>query len=240
MYIHFVIHEAFEAPGAYLEWARLRKHRIGFSKVYQLEPLPDKPDEIDMLVVMGGPQSPATTIQECPHFDAKAEIKLIQQCTQLGKIVIGVCLGAQLIGEAFGAKHERSPEKEIGVFPITLTDDGLSDDKINHFGKTLPVGHWHGDMPGLPAESKIIAVSDGCPRQIVAYADLVYGLQCHMEFNSEVIELLIESEQDIIELSETHTFIQHPDEIREYDFKEMNEKLFGFLDRISEEYEKTM
>lgn len=239
MKIHFIQHEAFEAPGAFVEWARSGKHQINFSKVYQFEPLPDKTDGIDMLIVMGGPQSPATTTQECSYFDAESEIQLIQQCAKLGKIVIGVCLGAQLIGEAFGGVHERSPEKEIGIFPITLTDEGLCDHKINHFGSTLQVGHWHGDMPGVTAESKVVAVSEGCPRQIVKYSNLVYGFQCHMEFNSSVIEQLIESTEDIIELSQTHTYIHHPDKIRGYEFREMNEKLFEFLDKITTEYKLT-
>ncbi len=51
---------------------------------------------------------------------------------------------------------------------------------FSHFGKTLEVGHWHNDMPGLTPEAKIIAYSEGCPRQIVAYSDRVFGFQCHM------------------------------------------------------------
>ena len=34
-----------------------------------------------------------------------------------------------------------------------------------------------------------MASSEGCPRQIVKYSDRVYGFQCHMEFDAEVIEL---------------------------------------------------
>lgn len=50
-------------------------------------------------------------------------------------------------------------------------------------------------MPGLTPEAKIIAYSEGCPRQIIEYSKLVYGFQCHMEFNREVIELLIASSE---------------------------------------------
>ena len=236
MNIHFVQHEVFEAPGAYWKWAKVRKHNITFSRIYEDQPLPDTTGNIDLLIVMGGPQSPDTTKKECPYFDAQAEKLLIQKLVNAGKAVVGVCLGAQLIGEALGAAYDHSPEKEIGVFPIQLTADGWNDKKINHFGTPLAVGHWHNDMPGLTPQSKVLATSTGCPRQIVAYSDLVYGFQCHMEFTPEVVELLIAGEADFPTNNTTYKYVQQPDEIRDHDFSEMNEKLFQFLDKLVTEY----
>lgn len=233
MNIHFIQHEIFEAPGAYLDWAEERSHTVTFSKVYENQPLPNTAENIDLLIVMGGPQSPDTSKEECSHFDAAVEIALIQKAINAGKAVVGVCLGSQLIGEALGAKFEHSPEKEIGVFPIQLTKDGLKDEKISHFGSVLPVGHWHNDMPGLTPESKILATSIGCPCQIVRYTSLVYGFQCHMELNPEVIELLIAEEEDFLINNTTHKFVQKPDEIRSFDYAEMNKKLFHFLDKLA-------
>lgn len=235
MNIHFVQHEIFEAPGAYLEWAKQRNHTVTFSKVYENEPLPETTNNIDLLIMMGGPQSPDTTKEECPHFDAQAEMGLIRKAVNNGKAVIGVCLGSQLIGNALGASYEHSPEKEIGVFPIQLTEEGLKDEKVNHFGSTLPVGHWHNDMPGLTLQSKVLATSAGCPRQIVAYGNLVYGFQCHMEFTPEVVELLIAEEIDFLTKNTTHKYVQKPDEIRSYYYTEMNNKLFLFLDKMASE-----
>lgn len=236
MKVHFIQHEVFEAPAAYLRWAKERNHATSFSKVFENQPLPENGDNIDLLIVMGGPQCPGTTQKECSYFNAKAEIGLIQKCVRAGKAVVGVCLGAQLIGEAFGAEFEHSPQKEIGIFPIHLTSDGLKDDKINHFGTTLSVGHWHSDMPGLAADSCVLATSTGCPRQIVAYSDLVYGFQCHMEFDPEVVELLIAEEENFLTHNTQHKFVQKPDEIRHYDYTGMNEKLFHFLDKLEAEY----
>ncbi|MGJ1196400.1 glutamine amidotransferase-related protein [Sphingobacterium spiritivorum] len=236
MHIHFVQHEHFEAPGAYLLWAMERQYTVSFSKLYDGDLLPDNVDYIDMLIVMGGPQSPDTTIRECPHFDAESEILLIQQCAAHGKAVVGVCLGAQLIGEAMGGEYAHSPEKEIGVFPMMLTPEGLQDEKIAHFGTPLTVGHWHNDMPGITTESKILAGSEGCPRQIIAYADLLYGFQCHMELTPEVVELLIAADEELLTCNHTHRFLQKPEEIRSYDFTEMNGKLYGFLDKLMMEY----
>lgn len=232
MRIHIIQHEVFESPGAILTWAEKKGYDVTFSRVYEYEPLPDSVDGIDLLIVMGGPQSPDTTPEESPHFNAEAEIAFLQKCMQAKTAVLGVCLGAQLIGNALGAGYEHSPEKEIGVWPIQLTDEGFQDEKLKHFGLSLRVGHWHGDMPGITAESQILAASEGCPRQIIAYSNIVYGFQCHLELTPEVVELLIANDEEILLNNTKHRFIQKPDEIRTYDYTEMNEVLFRFLDKL--------
>lgn len=238
MHIHFVVHEAFEAPGAFETWAETRGHSVGYSRVYLGDTLPKASAGIDLLIVLGGPQSPATTIAECPHFDAVAEKALIAQCVKDGKAVVGVCLGSQLIGEALGAKFDHSPEKEIGKFPIWMTEAGLNNPKFKDFGSNLEVGHWHNDMPGLTPAAKVLAYSEGCPRQIVEYSNLVYGFQCHMEFTSAVIELLIKAAENELPSLAGYKYVQQPDVLRKHDFSDMNQKLYGFLDKLAEAYEK--
>ncbi len=119
MRVHFIVHESFEAPGAYETWAINQGHDVTYSRVYAGDRLPDDAVGIDFLIVMGGPQDPDTTLEECPHFNAKAEQALIASAVKTGKAVIGICLGSQLIGEALGAPFSHSPEKEIGKFPMT-------------------------------------------------------------------------------------------------------------------------
>ena len=236
MKVHFVVHEAFEAPGAYETWVRERGHEATYSRVHAHEPLPRSIADIDLLVVMGGPQSPSTTREECPHFDAAAEQALIAACAAAGKAVIGVCLGAQLMGAAMGAPHTHSPEKEIGKFPIMLTAEGRASDKFAHFGDVLESGHWHSDMPGLTDNAKVIACSEGCTRQIIEYGNLVYGFQCHMEFTPEVIELLIAASETELAALESHRFVQQPAALRANDWQAMNGQLFVFLDRLMQAY----
>ena len=119
MKLHIIMHESFEAPGAIETWAKHKNHEITYTRLYDGSTLPQNGGDIDFLIVMGGPQSPATTKEECPHFDAKKEIEFIKKAIDDGKIVLGVCLGAQLIGEALGAKFDHSPNREIGVFLYT-------------------------------------------------------------------------------------------------------------------------
>jgi GMP synthase - Glutamine amidotransferase domain len=236
MHIHFIIHEDFEVPGAYEQWAKNHHHKISYSRVYLNEALPNNINDIDFVIIMGGPQSPSTTKQECNHFDSQAEQAVILAAIKAGKVVIGVCLGSQLIGEALGANYAHSPEKEIGKFPITLTETGKNHPLFSDFGNTLEVGHWHNDMPGVTKEAQIIAYSEGCPRQIIAYDKLVYGFQCHMELTHEVIELLIAHSQQDLKQAAKYRFVDTPDILRSHDYTKMNQKLFTFLDKLSQYY----
>ena len=232
MHIHFIIHEHFEAPGAYEIWGKNRGCSMSYSRVYQGDPLPEDLQSTDLLIIMGGPQSPATTLEECPWFDAQAEMRLIGRAIEAGKTVIGVCLGSQLIGEALGAAFCHSPEKEIGKFPVRLTDAGKANPLFEDFGHELNVGHWHNDMPGLTPQANVLAYSEGCPRQIVQYGERVYGFQCHMELTPEVVELLIEHSQNDLRRAAEFRFVETAEKLRSHDYQEMNQVLFSFLDKL--------
>ncbi|UOZ17137.1 type 1 glutamine amidotransferase [Enterobacter asburiae] len=237
MHIHFIIHEHFEAPGAYEVWGKNRGCSMSYSRVYQGDPLPEDLLSTDLLIIMGGPQSPATTLQECPWFDAQAEMRLIGRAIETGKTVIGVCLGSQLIGEALGAAFCHSPEKEIGKFPVRLTEAGKSNPLFEDFGHELNVGHWHNDMPGLTPQAKVLAYSEGCPRQIVQYGERVYGFQCHMELTPEVVELLIVHSQNDLRRAAEFRFVETAEKLRSHDYREMNQVLFSFLDKLAAQRE---
>ncbi|KDF58182.1 hypothetical protein AF35_01643 [Enterobacter roggenkampii CHS 79] len=233
MHIHFIIHEHFEAPGAYEIWGKSRGCSLSYTRVYQGDPLPEELGGTDLLIIMGGPQSPATTREECPWFDAQAEKALISRAIEAGKTVIGVCLGSQLIGEALGAAFCHSPEREIGKFPVRLTDAGKANPLFENFGHELSVGHWHNDMPGLTPQAKVLAYSEGCPRQIVQYGERVYGFQCHMELTPEVVELLIEHSQNDLRRAGEFRFVETAEKLRSHDYREMNQVLFAFLDKLT-------
>src|SRR3990167_675330 len=113
-----------------------------------------------MLILMGGPQSPLK-IGEFPYL--ADEIDLIKTAFLQNKRILGFCLGAQLIGEALGAPTGRSPEKEVGVYPVTLTEEGKKDPLLTDLPDNFPVIHWHNDMPGLLEDSALLAYSEGCP-----------------------------------------------------------------------------
>ncbi len=230
MHIHFMIHESYEGLGAFGLWVASKGFYQTNTRLYLEEKLPEQLD-FDLLVVLGGPQSPLTTEDECPYFNVNTEVSFISKCISAGKAIVGICLGAQLIGEALGAKFERSPHKEIGYFPISITAKGKENKLFNDFQSTEVVGHWHNDMPGLLPTSKVLAYSEGCPRQIVEYSDIVYGIQCHLEFTEDSMKDLVSSAFDA-RLVKDNLWIQEANEILVYNTDKMNNLLYKFLDNL--------
>ncbi|MBS0185091.1 MAG: homoserine O-succinyltransferase [Proteobacteria bacterium] len=231
MKIKFITHADFETPGVIIEWAQRHSYSYEICKPYKGESCISE-KEFDFLILMGGPQS-ACDLSPYPYL--KDEISLLKDSISKSKLILGFCLGAQLIGEALGAKATKSPQKEVGVFPITLTTKGLENSLFNGFPSSFPVIHWHNDMPGETSTSQILATSPGCPIQIIQYAHSVYGFQCHLEITKEGIRELIEAgPQDLI----PSLFTQSCKELLMNDYTSIHEKLFLILDRLVEQYQK--
>jgi GMP synthase (glutamine-hydrolysing) len=225
MKIQCITHADFETPGVIETWAKDKGHQFSIyapykEKNYKLN------DDFDFLIVMGGPQSPLE-IDEAPYL--KDEISTIKKAINQNKIVLGFCLGAQLIGEALGATTEKSPNKEIGVFPITLTKQGLQDPIFANFPKSFPVIHWHNDMPGETKTSTLLAYSEGCPKQIIRYSSRVYGFQCHMEITKEGIQTMIKACPNDLKPSK---YTQTPNELIKQNYNEINNYMITILDHL--------
>jgi GMP synthase (glutamine-hydrolysing) len=236
MKVHLVVHEAYEAPAAIATWAADRGHLISYSRVYAGDRVPSTADGIDFLVIMGGPQSPGTTLHECPYFDSAAEQALISDAVAGGRAVVGVCLGAQLLGAALGAPASPSEHAEIGVFPIRLTTDGRADRRLAGLPAALDVAHWHHDMAGLTPDATVLAASDGCARQIIRYRELAYGFQCHLEFTRESVPPLIAESAGELTQRSGERYVDTASFLREDPFDVMNDALLSFLDNLARDY----
>jgi len=220
MRVHVVEHEPFEGAGAVLAWATERGHRVVMSRLHAGDRLPSAAG-IDLLVVMGGPQSVHTTVHESSHFDAAAE----------QRVILGICLGAQLIGAALGAPPEPSPQPEIGVFPVQLTEKGRRHPLLTGLDAGFDAGHWHSEMPGLTRDADILATSAGCPRQIIAYAPRVLGLQLHLELTDDLVDGLIRHSSAHLADIDDLPFVR-PETLRSVPWDASHRRLFTLLDRL--------
>ncbi|MBN9543307.1 MAG: homoserine O-succinyltransferase [Alphaproteobacteria bacterium] len=227
MNILCITHADFETPGVIEDWASANQFNFKIEKPYKGENL-SSIDNFDVLIVMGGPQSPIE-IDKFPYL--KDEIELIKDAIKHNKRILGFCLGAQLIGEALGAVTGRSPEKEVGVFSITLTDIGFNDPLLKEFGRTLDVIHWHNDMPGLTDTSEILAYSEGCPRQIIKYSQKIYAFQCHLEIILEGIKEMIRAVPGDLKPSK---FTQSENILLSNDYKSINNSMIKILNKFIE------
>lgn len=224
-----LIHAAFEKPGAIQSWCEARDIKLAEIHSYKGEKLKDV-DAFDILFVMGGPQSPREYVQY-PYLSL--EMDLIKKAIEEKKFVFGVCLGAQLIAEALGEITERSPEREVGVFPIHLTQQGVEDSLFKSIPDRFNVAHWHQDMPGLPVGSVVLATSPGCPRQIIRFNERTIGTQCHFELTSDLVKEMADHCHNDLNHG---PYIQNLSDFVNADFDAINKVLFTLLDRFVDDH----
>jgi GMP synthase (glutamine-hydrolysing) len=102
--------------------------------------------------------------------------------------VLGVCLGAQIVAAALGAKVTRNPAgKEIGWHPVTLSEAALEDRLWRGVAPTITPFHWHGDIFEVPTGAVSLASSEKTPCQGFRYGNSVYALQFHIEATPESV-----------------------------------------------------
>ena len=130
----------------------------------------------DLVIVLGGPIG-VYERDTYPFIDD--EIAAVAARIESNKPMLGICLGAQMMAAALGARVAPGPVKEIGYAPLTLTAAGKKS-VIAPLGAT-PVLHWHGDNCDLPAGCQCLASTPHCPVQAFMRTPLQLGLQFHLE-----------------------------------------------------------
>ena len=135
------------------------------------------------LVVIGGPMGVYQT-DRYPWL--RDEMRLIEDAIKSNLPVFGVCLGAQIVAAALGAKVERNPNgKEIGWHSVRLSDSARDDRLMRGLPATLTPFHWHGDIFEQPRGAVALASSDKTPCQAFRYGDKTYGFQFHFEVTAD-------------------------------------------------------
>ena len=193
MRLHYLQHVPFETPGTILTWAKENGHKLTSTQLYKNEFFP-KQQDFDWLVVMGGPMN----IYDEKNYPWLADEKVfISEAIAAGKVVIGLCLGGQLIAHVIGGKVTRNPFAEIGWFPVRLSDKARLSPLFSFFPQQPIVFQWHGDtFSVLPEAAECIATSEACRHQAFIYKKRVFGFQYHLENTPEIINALIEHCQE--------------------------------------------
>ena len=147
-------------------------HRVELDEGQEI---PDR--SFDAVVAMGGPMS----VNDEDAFPWLQEEKLLIGDAALAGVPFwDACLGVQLLASALGARVYAGTAPEVGLLPVTLTDEGRSDPVIGSLPGEVLTLQWHGDTFDLPEGATLLASSPAYPNQAFRFRN-AYGVQFHLE-----------------------------------------------------------
>lgn len=120
------------------------------------------------------------------HYWMIKEWDYLQEIIDSKKPVFGLCGGGQYLAHRFGAEVGPCP-REIGVYNITLTDEGVKDPLFNGLPREFKGFLWHGNTFQVPEGGKLTAVGDPCPIEGFVKGN-VRGLLFHFEVTGDDLE----------------------------------------------------
>jgi GMP synthase-like glutamine amidotransferase len=226
MRAHVLQHVPFEGLGSIEPWLTARHARVTWTRFFEDPSLPEAAD-VDLLIALGGPMS-VNDESLLPWL--RAEKSFIARAISLGRPVLGICLGAQLIANALGARVYPGPHKEIGWHPVygAPAEGG----PLAFPGEFLAF-HWHGETFDLPPGTVYLASSDACRHQAFRFGTNVLGLQFHLETTPASLGALVERCRD--ELIAGGAYVQTEDVLRDappQTYAAVNARMSAVLDAL--------
>jgi len=224
MRIHSFQHVHYEGLGNIADWIAARRHQLSITRFFQNDPLPQIAD-VDLLIIMGGPMG---AYEENIYPWLAAEKKFIREAIEAGKKVLGICLGAQLIASVLGSDVYPDIHREIGWFPLSLTDEGMESKVFAELPVELTAFHWHADTFTFPAGAVRLAQSAACRNQAFLYGDKVVGLQFHLDVKKEDVVRWVKQGGALLTPEQ---YVQSAEEIisRVNDFETMEKHMHSIL-----------
>jgi len=229
MRLHYLQHVPFENIANIQTWAKNKGHPVTKTVLYYDEALPGL-KSFDMLIVMGGPMN-VYEEKDYPWLDR--EKKFIREAIDSGKLVLGICLGAQLIADALGGKVAKNGAMEIGWYDVSLTPEAKTSPVFKSLPGTFMAFHWHGDMFSIPEGARRMTYNEACENQAFEYnGGKVVGLQFHLESSDDSINRLTKNCGD--DLSEEGRYIQKKPQLIGQDakLKDIYQHLCVFMDAM--------
>lgn len=186
-------HVRCESPGRISEALKGQGVPTKIVRVFDGQRIPDDLGEMTGLIIMGGPMG---VYEQDRHPFLRQEIALIERALKTERPVLGVCLGSQLLASALGARVTPGKQKEIGWYPVRLTDCAKADPLWKRVAGSFTAYHWHGDIFELPRGAVSLASSALTKCQAYRYSHNAYGFLFHLEVTEKIMRDMVRTFAD--------------------------------------------
>ncbi len=183
--ILIIKHIKIEGPGSIEEFLKNTNWNLKTVDLSKEESLHNSFKNIAAIISLGGPMN---VYEEDKYRFLKDEGEFLKKAIQEKIPILGICLGAQLLAKACGARVRKAPTNEIGWHKVSLTKEGKTDQLFVAVSSELEVFQWHEDTFGIPEGAVHLAESRACPNQAFRFGSNAYGLQFHIEVTPEMVE----------------------------------------------------
>jgi len=180
--IYIFQHVAHESAGLILNY--LDKTGRPYETVRLYEQNLPRPERVGGLIVMGGPMN---VYEEDRYPFLAAETQFIRGVVDRGLPCLGICLGAQLIAKALGARVYKARKPEMGWGDVQLTDLGRKDPLFKGLEPVQRVLQWHEDTFDVPSGGVLMAQNE-IAHQAYKVGARVYGFQYHFELTESMAD----------------------------------------------------
>jgi GMP synthase-like glutamine amidotransferase len=222
-------HVPHEGPGRIVPIFRDFGIRLDIRHLYRGDEVPTDLDEVRTLIVMGGPMG-VSDIGNSEYPFLAQEVELLKRAVQIDRAVLGICLGAQLLAHAAGAKvfpnakpgakpeDPPTPMPEIGWLPVTFPFPGGTEPIVMGMHDGMNVFHWHSDtfdLPKLPSPANpapppapppptgnsLLSSSRACKNQAFRFKTRLFGFQWHPELTPPDIDAILSAgKEDVLKV----------------------------------------
>ena len=192
--LHVLQHAPTEGPGRVADVARTMGLAIAVHPLFEGAPPPDAIPAGDALVVMGGSMG-VGDIGDARWPFLGAEVDFIRRTLREGRPILGICLGAQLMAHALGARvvpltvgDPPARYREVGWGAVTFVASPDDEPALAGLNESEVALHWHEDTFELPRGAERLASTLACPNQMFRFGRRAFAVQFHVEVTAADVE----------------------------------------------------